>query len=913
MEKIKSGIYNPETVRKIESKWREYWYKNNVFLTADPRNPDKPNFYCLDMFPYPSGYGLHVGHPVGYIASDIISRYKRMKGFNVLHPMGWDAFGLPTERYAIKTGEHPQDTTVKNAENYKNQMNLMGLSYDWSREFSTTDPDYYKWTQLIFLRLYNSWFDEEMQQARPISELKIPAEIAAKGELAVSKYQDARRLVYYADSVVNWCPALNTVVANEEVMSDGRTENGYEVIRRPMRQVMMRITAYSDRLLKGLESLDWPESIKEQQRTWIGKTNGVEITFKGVNKDIDITVFTTRIDTIFGASFLVIAPELEIIPEITSDQYRNEVNEYVKSAIAIGEKERKQKTEKTGVNTGYFVKNPFTGENIPVYVADYVLKDHGTGAVMGVGCHDTRDFDFCKVHGLTMRPLFAPADPELRKKVINCDIPWVDDGDALELDFPIYKALNIAGKSTDEAAEIITDYTIKNKWGKEVVHYKIRDWVFSRQRYWGEPIPLVHLENGITIPIPESDLPLELPVLKDYSPAGEGKSALAKATDFVNYTDNNGNKGERELSTMPQWAGSCWYSLRFMDPANTKWLVDPEIEEAWGAVDLYIGGAEHATLHLLYARFWYLAMSDLGIIKTKEPFKKLVNQGMLTSFAYKTNRGIIIPIDDVEENDGQYYVRKTSEYYNDETAGQLLQKVRTKMSKSLRNVVNPDDVVKEYGADSFRVHLMFMGPVEGGREWETKNIVPTVRHLAKFFSFVTGGKEEGVRDVCPEKDELPEVITAMNTAIKGIEFDFESMKYNTAISKIMICYNNISTHVVSKTTLEQFVLLLAPLAPFMADELWQRLGHPETINFAKWPEQRETIVTQQSSNVVIMLNGKKRLLSCVIDSEMDEENIHSFVVQKLIERNIILKESDQLIIVRDNNTNRVKLVNILAG
>lgn len=911
-ESIKTTTYDRKSIQEIEQKWRNTWDETNAFKTANPQKGDK-TFYCLDMFPYPSGYGLHVGHPVGYIASDIISRYKRMKGFNVLHPMGWDAFGLPTERYAMKTGVHPDITTKKNAENYKRQMKMMGLSYDWDREFSTTDPEYYKWTQFIFLRMYNAWFDEEQQKARPIRELPIPDEIKQQGERAVGAYIDAHRLVYYDESVVNWCPQLNSVVANEEVMADGRTEHGFEVIKKPMRQVMMRITAYADRLIKGLDNLDWPESIKEQQRTWIGRTTGVEVTFQGLSGAIDISVFTTHIETIFGVTFLVIAPELEIVEQITTKEHKESVQQYVEEAIRSGERQRKQQNEKTGVFTGYYVKNPVTGDSVPVYVADYVLKDHGTGAVMGVAAHDQRDFDFAKNFDLAIVPLFAPQDEVLKEKVINKEIPWLEEGYGLELTYAVYQELALEGLSSSKVAKKIGDYILQKGMGREVVHYKMRDWVFARQRYWGDPIPLVHMDDGSVLDVPEAELPLTLPILDDYTPAGEGQSALARAMDWISYTqESTGNKGKRELSTMPQWAGSCWYALRFMDPQNNDWIVDPNIEKAWGPVDLYIGGAEHATLHLLYSRFWYLAMYDLEVIQTEEPYKKLVNQGMLTGFAFKTPRGIIVPIDDVEEKeDGEAYIKTSSEHYAHELHGVPLQKVRAKMSKSLRNVVNPDDVIKAYGADSFRVFLMFMAPIEGGREWETKNIIPTVKFLGRVWAFVTGEKETGVRDVVSKEDEPVETVRALNEAILGIGHDIEFLKYNTAIAKIMIFLNKVTKLQISKESLDKFVCLIAPFAPFMAEELWQRCGYETTLVKAPWPEITEIKAAFKQNIVVpLTLNGKK-IATFEIEEGLQEDQVKSMVLEKFGESKWKVAQNDHFVIIHDKKTQQIKLVNIV--
>jgi leucyl-tRNA synthetase len=910
---IEGTDYDHEMIQTIENKWRSFWYGSNVFRTPDPKRGQK-TFYCLDMFPYPSGYGLHVGHPVGYMASDIVSRYKRMCGFNVLHPMGWDAFGLPTERYAIKTGALPTETTKRNAENFKKQMNLMGLSFDWSRELSTTDPDYYQWTQLIFLRLYNAWFDTNQQKARPIEELPIPVDVVRQGELAIEAYKNQFRLVYYADSVVNWCPELNTVVANEEVMSDGRTEHGYEVVRKPMRQVMMRITAYSERLLAGLEKLEWPDSIKEQQRNWIGKTVGVEAKFCNKLDDFELTVFTTRPDTIFGVTFMVIAPEHEILKSIVKTEYQQAVSEYIQRTAQLGELARKQSSEKSGVFTGSYVQNPLTHEAIPIFVADYVLMNYGTGVVMGVPAHDQRDFDFAKKYKLQIKPVFAPLEDDQRQQVLAGEIPWVSDAPALDLDGEVFRTLALKGESTGSVAQKVTEYLKSIGAGHVVQNYRMRDWVFARQRYWGEPIPLIHWEDGTTSSLPEEELPLILPLLSDYKPVGEGLSALARAEDWVNVVDpKTGKKGKREISTMPQWAGSCWYPLRFMDPHNGKWIVDPEIEELWGPVDLYIGGAEHATLHLLYSRFWYLAMYDLGMIKTEEPFHKLVNQGMLTGYAYQNQRGIYIPIDDIEERkDGNYYVKPGTEFYNNETADVPLEKVKAKMSKSLRNVVNPDDVIAQYGADIFRIALMFLAPVENGREWETKNVVSGQRFLKNFWAFITGGNPKGYRQVISEANEDWAVSYSVNVALKGIVEDIENLKLNTAISKIMICLYEISKHEVSLSTLKKMVLILAPFAPFVSEELWQRLGQPTSITFASWPVLDKDILAKALNvSIPITVNGKKRGLLEDIDPMISDADLKKIAVQKLSSTNWAMSVNDEMIIIRDQNKGAPKLINVV--
>ncbi len=914
---VKTSGYNLSAITEFENKWRKYWYRNNIFRSQTPK-PGEKSFYCLDMFPYPSGAGLHVGHPVGYIASDIYCRYKRMHGFNVLHPMGWDAFGLPAERYAVKMHEHPSVVTKVNAENYKRQMQLIGLSYDWDREIYTTDPEYYKWTQYIFLKLYNAWFDEEQQKARPIEELPIPESVRLQGAKAVSDYKNTKRLVYYDYSEVNWCPALNTVVANEEVMADGRTEHGYEVVKKAMKQVKMRITAYADRLLQGLEKLDWSESIKEQQRVWIGKTKGVQIVFRGTNGGPDIEVFTTHIETIWGVSFLVIAPDLDIVKDIVTPEQKAEVDEYVKKTALASEKQRKMNTgEKTGAFTGYYVENPLTGDKVPVYVADYVLKDHGTGAVMGVASHDSRDFDFAVAKNLAIIPLFVPKDAEIAKKILAGEMAWEEEGKALPNTNPVYNELQLEGKGLKECAELVGNYVVEHKLGKFITCFKMRDWVFARQRYWGEPIPLINWEDGTTTSVAESELPLTLPVLpdNDYAPAGDGKSALAKATDWVQVTDPvTGMKGERELSTMPQWAGSCWYPLRYMDPKNSDYLVDPAVEDAWGSVDLYIGGTEHATSHLLYSRFWYLALHDLGVIRTEEPFKRLINQGMLTSYAYRSARGVIIPIDEVEQReDGNYYVTAGSEFYVEEDKDVPVTREYAKMSKSLRNVVNPDDVIRDYGADSFRVFLMSMAPVTDGRIWDTKNIGGTVKLLSRIWDIITGGSETGYAETVAEEAENKEVSKQLNILNAKLAEDIERMKYNTAITALNICINNISAlKPFSKKTLEELVLMLSPFAPYMADELWQRLGHEGCTYFEKWPALRENVnMIDETINIAVTLNGKK-CLNLDIASDLKDDDVKAAVIQALEEKQGAPLTVIKSIVVRDRKSGMVNIVNIVA-
>lgn len=747
----------------IEPKWQAYWDQQHTFRTREESG--KPKFYALDMFPYPSGAGLHVGHPEGYTATDIVSRFKRMRGYNVLHPMGWDAFGLPAEQHALDTGEHPRDITVKNINNFRRQIKSLGFSYDWDREISTTDPDYYKWTQWIFIQLYK------------------------KG------------LAYVAEVPVNWCPALGTVLANEEVI-DGKSERGgHPVIRKPMRQWVLKITEYAERLLEDLEELDWSESIKDMQRNWIGKSEGAEVVFEIEGQNDSLTVFTTRPDTLFGATYAVLAPEHELVQTITTDGQREAVRAYQDQAARKSDLERTDLAkEKTGVFTGAYAINPVNGVKLPIWIADYVLAGYGTGAIMAVPGHDERDYEFAKQFDLPIIEVVAGGD--LAKEAYTGDGVHVNSG-----------FLNGLGK--EEGIKEMISWLEENGKGRGKVTYRLRDWLFSRQRYWGEPIPILHLEDGTMKPVPEDQLPLVLPDVDAIKPSGTGESPLANVTDWVNTVDpETGKPARRETNTMPQWAGSCWYYLRYIDPHNDKELCSKEKQQEWLPVDLYIGGAEHAVLHLLYARFWHKVLYDLGVVSTKEPFHKLVNQGMILG----TNN--------------------------------------EKMSKSRGNVINPDEIVGEFGADTLRVYEMFMGPLEATKPWNASGVDGIHRFLSRVWRLFVAedGSLNSKITVDGGSDEFKRT---WHKTIKKVTEDFENLRFNTAISQLMIFVNEAyKTDAVPKAAAENFVQLLSPLAPHLAEELWERLGHTETITYESWPAYDEAWTVEAEVEIVVQVNGK---------------------------------------------------------
>jgi len=799
-----SARRKPYPFDRFEPKWQRFWDERRTFHTPNPgeKNFDgsKPKFYVLDMFPYPSGAGLHVGHPEGYTATDIVARYKRMRGCNVLHPMGWDAFGLPAEQYAIKSGQHPAITTRENIAKFKTQLKRIGFSYDWSREISTADPKFYRWTQWIFLQIYNSWFNPETKKAEPISTFR-------------GDDPDSVRLAYVAEVPVNWCPDLGTVLANEEVI-DGKSEvGGFPVVRRPMRQWMLRITAFADRLLHELEGLDWPAGIKLLQRNWIGKSEGAEIDFKIDKHEQKIRVFTTRPDTLYGGTFLVLAPEHPLIDLIVTEEQWPAIREYREETARKSELERAELTkEKTGVFTGAHAINPANEQKIPIWIADYVLLGYGTGAIGGVPAHDERDLEFAKKFYLPIVEVVQPLSNELAFGFV---------GEGIAINSPI-----IDGLTTAEAKKKITKWLEERGQGKGAVNYKLRDWLFSRQRYWGEPFP-IFWENGRHHSLSESELPLVPPELEDYKPTGTGEPPLAKAKDWIRYSD----KATRETNTMPQWAGSCWYYLRFCDPANESRFVGEETERYWmggkqgGGVDLYVGGTEHAVLHLLYARFWHKVLFDLGYVSKPEPFQRLVNQGIILG----------------EDN--------------------------RKMSKRWGNVIDPLDVIAEYGADAFRCYEMFMGPLEQMKPWSMKGVEGLSRFLARVWRLLMDENQAGewqlsprVQDVAPEKSQRK----ILHATIKKVTEDIESLSFNTAISQMMVFVNAfINAPSVPVSAIRTFLILLSPFAPHIASELWEKMREkfavtPADLTDQSWPEHDERLLVEDEVEIIVQVNGKVR-------------------------------------------------------
>ena len=813
----------------IEAKWRKYWIENKTFKTLDDASTAaKPKFYCLDMFPYPSGAGLHVGHPEGYTATDILCRYKRMKGFNVLHPMGWDAFGLPAEQYAVETGTHPAVTTKKNVDRFRDQIQALGFSYDWDREVNTTDPKYYKWTQWIFEQLYK------------------------KG------------LAYVAEVPVNWCPALGTVLANEEVI-DGRSERGnHPVIRRPMRQWMLKITEYAERLLSGLDTLDWPEGIKEMQRNWIGKSTGAMVDFKikytmgegtgTPEPPVVVTVYTTRCDTLFGATYMVLSPEHKLVEKwLAEGRIANaeEVKAYQKKAASKSDLERTElNKEKTGVRLdGVAGVNPVNDEALPIFISDYVLATYGTGAIMAVPAHDERDFDFAKVFDLPIVQVVAPAGSEAAKNAPPDPVPYTGDSAFTDIATGVMVSSGfLTGLSVDDARVKMIEWLEEKGVGHAKTQYKLRDWLFSRQRYWGEPFPVIHWEDGTNTLVPEEDLPLTLPELADYKPTGTGEPPLAKATEWVNVVDPaTGKKGVRETNTMPQWAGSCWYYLRYIDPHNDNAFADPELLKKWLPVDLYVGGAEHAVLHLLYARFWHKVLFDLGLVPTDEPFQRLVNQGMILGMAYKTSRGVLVPMDKITWRDGKPY---GAEEGGEE---ELLTEFPAKMSKSLKNVVNPDDVIRDYGADSLRLYEMFMGPLQAVKPWSTKGVEGVYRFLKRVNKMVT---EQQIVDRALTKVEAK----TLNAMVKKVDEDIATMNFNTGISAMMVFVNEFAGEGkdLPREAAEKFVLCLAPYAPHLGEELWQFLGHANTLAYEPFPSFDPKALVEDEVEIPVQVLGKLR-------------------------------------------------------
>ncbi len=899
--------------QRIEAKWRAYWERNKTFRTPD-YVPGKPKLYVLDMFPYPSGEGLHVGHPEGYTATDILCRYKRMRGYNVLHPMGWDAFGLPAEQYAVRMGVHPRETTRKNIDNFRRQIQSLGFSYDWDREIDTTDPEYYRWTQWIFLKLFDTWYDPDFVwtdeagrtirgKGRPIAELPIP-----EGVDDVHTYRDARRLAYRAQAPVNWCPELGTVLANEEVI-DGKSEiGGHPVVRMPLNQWMLRITAYADRLVEDLELVDWPRAIKDMQRNWVGKSEGAEVDFplaegnraggnpvarrewSATPDDGTIRVFTTRPDTLFGATYMVLAPEHALVERITTADRREAIAAYRHAASLKSDLDRTDLSRtKTGEFTGAYAINPTTREPIPIWIADYVLMGYGTGAIMAVPGHDERDFAFAIKFGLPIRRVVAAsldqADSPLGAAFVEAGIAVHSSNDSVSLN----------GMDTNDAKRSITAWLADRGLGRKAVNYKLRDWLFSRQRYWGEPFPILLGEDGSIRSVDETELPVLLPDLADFKPSGRPEPPLGKAVDWVRYSDSY----RRETNTMPQWAGSCWYYLRYIDPHNLEAPWDKTLENQWMPVDLYVGGAEHAVLHLLYSRFWHKALYDRGLTSGPEPFHKLVNQGMIlgeTEYtAYRTESGKLVSADCVEDHGGGHSARTGSEQtivhaikvepehvikqgdaFVLASDGSIKVDARAhKMSKTRGNVVNPDSVVKDFGADSLRLFEMFMGPLEAVKPWSMKGVEGVYRFLGRAWRMIVAIEHEDVRLDPRVQNVEPTPLQAKITArtIAGATEDIEAMRFNTAISKLMEFVNAFTGFEIRpKSSIEAFTLLLSPFAPHLAEELWELLGHQQSLAYEPWPDYDPKHLIDETIEIPVQINGKLRG-RVVVAAGLDREGI----------------------------------------
>ena len=841
----------------IEPKWQKYWDENKTFrVTEDANFPKEKRMYVLDMFPYPSAAGLHVGHPEGYTATDIYCRYLRMNGYNVLHPMGYDAFGLPAENYAIKTGTHPKTTTNANIEHFTKQIKSLGFSYDWDRCVSTCEPEYYKWTQWIFLQLYK------------------------KG------------LAYEAETPINWCPSCMTGLANEEV-KDGKCDRcGAEVTHKTIRQWILKITEYADRLDSDLEGLDWPESVKAMQHNWIGKSTGAEVTFTVADKDgkpteDNLTVYTTRCDTLFGATYMVVSPEHKIISKITTAEQAEAVKAYQEAAAKKSDLERTDlNKDKTGVFSGSYAINPVNGKLIPIWIADYVLISYGTGAIMAVPAHDTRDWEFAKKFNL-------PIIEVLKSEVDVQEQAWTEDGIHVNSEF-------LDGLNKQDAINKMLEFLEEKKIGKKAINYKLRDWVYSRQRYWGEPIPLVHCPDCGTVPVPEEELPLTLPEVKSYQPTGTGESPLAAIDSWVNCKcPKCGKDAKRETNTMPQWGGSCWYYLRYLDPKNNDKFVSKEAENYWMPVDLYIGGAEHAVLHLLYARFWHKVLYDLGLVSTKEPFQRLVNQGMITSFAYQRKNKTLVPVDEVEQKeDGNWYEKAT---------GEKLEQVVAKMSKSLKNVVNPDDEIRSYGADSVRMYEMFMGPLTMSKPWATQGIVGIHRFLEKVWAL----SEKPLSDIDIngklEDKKLVSLRKTFTQTVKKVGDDTSSLNFNTAISQMMIFVNELSKFDSIPTAIwTDFVKILSPYAPHLGEELWEKLGNKKSIAYETWPTYNEEFLKDDTKEIVVMVNGKLRDKFEAAPGSDDETLKTMAFDREGVKKHTDGKEVVKVIVVKD------KLVNIVV-
>ena len=945
----------------IEEKWRKRWDEGRVFRTLGPGDPgfdrSKPKYYVLDMFPYPSGVGLHVGHPLGYIGTDIVARFKRMTGHNVLHPMGFDAFGLPAEQFAVEHGVHPEITTKKNISNIKRQMRELGLSYDWERELATIDEDYYRWTQWIFLQLLESWVDPESDKARPITDLVSMLESGERlagpdGAIVTSSPEDTRtwrnlppsvrkiiltkkrseaagawcdlspderrrfldnnRLAFLSEVPVNWCPGLGTVLANEEVTADGRSERGnYPVFKRPLRQWMLRITAYAERLLDDLSLVDWPEPIKMMQRNWIGRSEGARVDFPIEGTEETIRVFTTRSDTLFGATYMVLAPEHELVEAVTTGEQRVEVDAYRKQTTARSDIDRQTESKtKTGIFTGGYAINPATGKKIPIWIADYVLMGYGTGAIMSVPCHDERDFEFAGQFGLPIVPVVMPGDGWLKMQEIDRDaylrapekLADVFTGEGTGTN-SANDEVSINGLPTSEAQKTINAWLEKKGIGRAEVRYKLRDWLFSRQRYWGEPFPVVHGPDGETRGVPPETLPVVLPEMEDFRPTMSDdpdkppQPSLSRAPKEWRRVAIDGTVWDRELNTMPQWAGSCWYYLRFIDPKNSERMVDPEKERYWMApngVDLYLGGVEHAVLHLLYVRFWHKLLYDLGHVSTLEPFGRLFNQGYIQAYAYQDERGIHVDAEKVVEKDGQWFFE-----------GKPVARSYGKMGKSLKNAVTPDDVVTEYGCDSLRLYEMYMGPLEVSKPWSTREIVGVHRFLQRAWrNFVND--DTGELLVTDEEPDL-EMERLLHKTVKRVTDDMEGLRFNTAIAALIEMNNAlVGRKTLPRRVAESFVLMLAPLAPHFCEELWEMLGHTESLANTQWPSYDEQYLIEDEIEIVVQVMGKLRG-RLRVSPDADEDTVREMALaDEKVQRHIDGKTIRKVIFVKG------KLINIVA-
>ncbi|MCQ4614866.1 leucine--tRNA ligase [Corynebacterium pseudogenitalium] len=879
--------YGAGLANQIEQKWQTFWKDNGTFNAPNPVGDlatggalpeDKLN--VQDMFPYPSGAGLHVGHPLGYIATDVFARYNRMLGKNVLHTLGYDAFGLPAEQYAIQTGTHPRTTTEANIQNMKRQLGQLGLGHDPRRSVATTDPEFYRWTQWIFLQIYNAWFDEELQKARPIEELVRDLLTGARTTKDGRNFRDLThaekhkaidefRLVYLSDSMVNWCPGLGTVLANEEVTAEGRSERGnFPVFRKRLRQWMMRITDYSDRLLDDLDLLDWPEKVKAMQRNWIGRSRGAQVAFASEAGPIE--VFTTRPDTLFGATYMVLAPEHPLVDALTADAFPADTDErwmngagspkvavekYRAAIAAKSDLERQENKEKTGVFLGSFATNPVSGEQVPIFIADYVLTGYGTGAIMAVPAHDERDYEFATVFGLPIVPVL---DGDVTEAAFTGDAPHINSANE--------QGLDLNGLDKDEGIAKAIEWLAANGAGEEKIQYKLRDWLFARQRYWGEPFPIVYDENGQAHGLPEDMLPVELPQVEDYNPVSfdpedadsEPAPPLAKATDWVEVELDLGEgtkKYWRDTNVMPQWAGSSWYQLRYIDPTNEDAFCDIENERYWtgprgendpGGVDLYVGGVEHAVLHLLYARFWHKVLYDLGFVSSKEPYRRLFNQGYIQAYAYTDSRGVYVPAAEVEEKDGKFY-----------RDGEEVNREYGKMGKSLKNAVAPDDICRDYGADTLRVYEMSMGPLDTSRPWATKDVVGAHRFLQRLWRLVVDEEsgEVTVTDAALTEDDNKQ----LHRTIAGVRDDYEHLRDNTVVAKLIEFTNYLTKTYPSgapRAAVTPLVQMVAPLAPHIAEELWAKLGHADTITFEPFPTFEESFLVDATIELPVQINGK---------------------------------------------------------